>query len=49
MAWYDDLVTAKPVIRDGHLLLPSGPGCGTEINEEVVRTQPPAAAERPGM
>jgi L-alanine-DL-glutamate epimerase-like enolase superfamily enzyme len=39
--WYEDLVTVKPVIRDGHLLLPSGPGWGTEIDEATVRAHPP--------
>ena len=39
--WYDDLVTVKPVIADGHLLLPTGPGWGTEVNEEAVRAHPP--------
>jgi galactonate dehydratase len=39
--WYDDLVTVKPVIADGHLLLPTGPGWGTEVNEDAVRAHPP--------
>jgi L-alanine-DL-glutamate epimerase-like enolase superfamily enzyme len=39
--WYDDLVTVRPEIKDGHLLLPRGPGWGTEINEEAVRAHPP--------
>ena len=39
--WYDDLVTVKPVIENGHLVLPSGPGWGTEVNEEAVRAHPP--------
>ena len=39
--WYDELVTAKPRIEQGHLLLPPGPGWGTEVNEEAVRAQPP--------
>ena len=39
--WYDDLVTVKPVIADGHLLLPTGPGWGTEVNEEALRAHPP--------
>ena len=28
-------------IENGHLKLPSGPGCGTDINEETVRAHPP--------
>lgn len=39
--WYDDLVTVKPVIEDGYLHLPTGPGWGTEVNEEAVRAHPP--------
>ena len=39
--WYHDLVTVKPEIKDGHLLLPTGPGWGTEVNEEAVRAHPP--------
>jgi len=30
-----------PVIEDGHLVLPSGPGWGADINEEAVRAYPP--------
>jgi L-alanine-DL-glutamate epimerase-like enolase superfamily enzyme len=39
--WYDELVTIKPTIENGHLLLPEGPGWGTEVNEEAVRAHPP--------
>ena len=39
--WYDDLATVKPRIEDGYLLLPEGPGWGTEVNEEAVRAHPP--------
>src|SRR5206468_3139472 len=39
--WYDDLVTVKPEVKDGHLLLPTGPGWGTAVNEEAVRAHPP--------
>ncbi len=39
--WYDDLVTVKPVIEDGYLHLPTGPGWGTEVNEAAVRAHPP--------
>jgi L-alanine-DL-glutamate epimerase-like enolase superfamily enzyme len=39
--WYDELVTVKPTIRDGYLELPTGPGWGTEVNEEAVRAHPP--------
>ena len=40
--WHDELFTVQPRIEDGYLLLPTGPGWGTEINEEAVRAHPPA-------
>jgi L-alanine-DL-glutamate epimerase-like enolase superfamily enzyme len=39
--WKDDLVTYVPEIKDGHLLIPPGPGWGTELNEEAIRAHPP--------
>jgi L-alanine-DL-glutamate epimerase-like enolase superfamily enzyme len=39
--WYDDLVTYPAEIRDGHLLLPTRPGWGTDVNEAAVRAHPP--------
>jgi L-alanine-DL-glutamate epimerase-like enolase superfamily enzyme len=39
--WHDDLVTVKPRIEGGQLFVPSGPGWGTEVNEEAVRAHPP--------
>jgi len=39
--WYDDLVTHQPEIKDGHLILPTRPGWGTEVNEAAVRAHPP--------
>jgi galactonate dehydratase len=39
--WKDDLVTNPPVIRDGHLILSTAPGWGTDVNEEAVRAHPP--------
>ncbi len=39
--WYDDLVTVKPEIKDGYLLLPTRPGWGTEVDEAAVRAHPP--------
>lgn len=43
--WYDDLVTTNPRIEDGHLLLPTGPGWGTGVNEEAVRAHPPRVSQ----
>jgi L-alanine-DL-glutamate epimerase-like enolase superfamily enzyme len=37
VAWKRDLVSQPPVIQDGQMLLPSGPGWGAAINEEVLR------------
>ena len=39
--WKDDLVTAPPLVEDGHLLLPSAPGWGADIDEAAVRAHPP--------
>ena len=39
--WKDDLVTAPPVVEDGHLIIPDGPGWGADVNEEAVRAHPP--------
>lgn len=47
VAWHDDLFTVKPKIEDGHLILPTGPGWGTEINEEAVRAHPPRVTQGP--
>jgi len=40
--WKDDLVTHKPLIEAGDLLIPTGPGWGADVNEAVVRAHPPA-------
>ena len=39
--WKDDLVTVPPVIEDGHLIVPTGPGWGADLNEEAIRAHPP--------
>jgi galactonate dehydratase len=39
--WKDDIVTKPPVIENGDLLLPAGPGWGADVNEEFVRAHPP--------
>ncbi len=39
--WKDDLVTMPPTIEDGHLILPTGPGWGADVNEKAVRAHPP--------
>ncbi|MBI3274017.1 MAG: mandelate racemase/muconate lactonizing enzyme family protein [Candidatus Colwellbacteria bacterium] len=35
--WKDEIVTNVPRIENGSLIIPQGPGWGTEINEEAVR------------
>ena len=42
--WRDDLFLNVPVIENGDLLLPTGPGWGVEVNEAAVRAHPPTAA-----
>jgi L-alanine-DL-glutamate epimerase-like enolase superfamily enzyme len=42
--WHDDLVTVTPEVKDGHLLVPAGPGWGTEVNEEAGRGHPPKSS-----
>lgn len=39
--WKDDLVTEPPTIENGHLVLPTGPGWGADLNEEAIRAHPP--------
>jgi L-alanine-DL-glutamate epimerase-like enolase superfamily enzyme len=41
--WQDELVTVTPRIEAGHLVLPTGPGWGTEVDEAAVRAHPPRA------
>jgi L-alanine-DL-glutamate epimerase-like enolase superfamily enzyme len=39
--WKDEIVIALPIIDNGDLLLPTGPGWGADVNEDVVRAHPP--------
>jgi L-alanine-DL-glutamate epimerase-like enolase superfamily enzyme len=39
--WKDDLVTQPPQIEDGYLILPTGPGWGTDLNEKAIKAHPP--------
>jgi galactonate dehydratase len=39
--WKDELVSAPPVIENGHLLIPTGTGWGADVNEDVIRAHPP--------
>ena len=38
--WKDDLTTAAPEIVDGYMTVPTAPGWGADINEEVARAHP---------
>ncbi len=46
--WKKDLVTQPPVIERGHMRLPTGPGWGAEIDEEVLRAHPLPSTRLPG-
>ena len=39
--WKDELVSEPPRIEQGHLILPTGPGWGAEIDEAAVARHPP--------
>jgi len=39
--WRDELVSTPPVIENGELVLPTGPGWGVDVNEAAVRAHPP--------
>jgi galactonate dehydratase len=38
--WKDELVSDLPEIRSGEVVVPNGPGWGTEIDERVLRAHP---------
>jgi galactonate dehydratase len=40
VAWRDELFVNPPVIENGELILPTGPGWGVEVNEKAVRAHP---------
>ena len=47
--WKKDLVTNPPTIENGYIKIPTGPGWGAEIVEEVLREHPwPAATDSAG-
>jgi galactonate dehydratase len=41
IAWRDELFINAPVIENGELILPTGPGWGVGVNEAAVRAHPP--------
>ncbi len=38
--WKDELTTTVPEIEDGHMTVPTAPGWGADLNEEVARAHP---------
>jgi L-alanine-DL-glutamate epimerase-like enolase superfamily enzyme len=38
--WQDEFITQPPDIRDGYLVLPTGPGWGADVDEAAVRAHP---------
>ncbi|MCH9672865.1 MAG: mandelate racemase/muconate lactonizing enzyme family protein [Gammaproteobacteria bacterium] len=46
VSWKDDLVTVVPQIEDGYMTIPTGPGWGTELNEDAIRAHPPRQGKR---
>ncbi len=40
--WKESLMSVPPEIKGGELLIPTGPGWGAEVNEEVLRAHPPS-------
>ena len=41
LEWDHELFTHVPEFKDGHLVMPSRPGWGTEPVEEAIRAHPP--------
>ncbi|UCG27572.1 MAG: mandelate racemase/muconate lactonizing enzyme family protein [Bacteroidales bacterium] len=39
--WWEDMVTGlpKPLVQDGHVMVPDTPGLGIDLNEEVIKEQ----------
>ena len=35
--WREELFTVLPQIEDGKMLVPTGPGWGTQLNEKVLK------------
>ena len=38
--WKDEVVTTVPVIKDGALKIPDGPGWGLDLDEEEIAKHP---------
>jgi galactonate dehydratase len=42
--WKPKMLTKPPVIENGELMLPAGPGWGTDVDEEMLRAHPAKAS-----
>lgn len=38
--WKDDIVTKRPSIEKGDIIVPDGPGWGVDLNEKAIRAHP---------
>lgn len=47
--WKDEIVTVVPVVRNGVMILPSGPGWGVDLNEEAIRAHPATRSPMTGI
>merc|ERR1712232_710984 len=47
--WKDEIVTNVPILKDGVLQLPTGPGWGIDLNEAVIAAHPPSRSATTGM
>ena len=50
MPWNDKVQTTPLVIKDGYFELPTAPGLGTDLDEDVLRSRPltPRDSEQSG-
>ena len=39
--WKEEIVTNPPVIENGVLQVPTGPGWGSELDEKIIAAHPP--------
>ncbi len=44
--WKTEFLTSPPVIENGEMIVPQGPGWGTDVNEAAVRAHPPNSFHR---
>lgn len=49
VAWRDEIFTVVPVIKNGVMTLPSGPGWGINLNEAAIARHPPSRSPTSGI